>query len=182
MRHGQSKANLKEIIISHPENGLLEKYGLTELGRQQARQSAASSPLTKDTLILSSDFSRARQTAEIVREVLGSDVVQLSLSLRERNFGNYEESNHSHYGDVWVGDTRNADHAQNGVESVNSVLSRSTQLILDIEQRHTDRVILLVSHGDCLQILETGFEKISATEHRSLPHLHTAEIRQIILK
>jgi broad specificity phosphatase PhoE len=67
MRHGQSKANLKEIIISHPENGLLEKYGLTELGRQQARQSAASSPLTKDTLILSSDFSRARQTAEIVR-------------------------------------------------------------------------------------------------------------------
>ncbi|GEM_PF-6369883 len=42
-----------------------------------------------------------------------------------------------------------------------------------------DKTILLVSHGDPLQILETAFKDISPALHRSLPHLQTGDVRAL---
>lgn len=181
MRHGQSKANLRQIIISHPLNGTHEDYSLTELGRSQAEASAGGSPLTEDTVIYSSDFSRAKETAEIVRMALGSAPVQITELLRERNFGDFEKTDHANYHQVWEFDKDSADHNNSNVESVNSVSDRATRLITDLEDKYEAEEILLVSHGDTLQILQTGFQKIDPTQHRSLQHLETAEIRQMQL-
>ena len=182
MRHGQSKANLQEIIISHPENGLLADYALTEKGREQARASAELSKLPADTVIYSSDFSRAKETAEIVRQTIeAKNEVRLTKALRERHFGTWEKKDHKHYHDVWASDKHSADHTTEEVESVNSVLSRTTRLVLDIENQYAGKNILLVSHGDCLQILQTGFQKTEPSKHRSIMHLETAEIRQMTL-
>lgn len=181
MRHGQSKANLQEIIVSHPDNGLKEEYSLTDLGKEQARASAKRSTLSADALIFSSDFSRALGTAEIVRDVLGTEPVHVTELLRERHFGNWEKKDHKHYHDVWESDHDDADHEEEGVESVNSVLDRATSLILRLEEEYRGKDILLVSHGDCLQILQTGFQKTDPSKHRSLAHLETAEIREMIL-
>lgn len=181
MRHGQSKANLLKIIVSHPENGLKDEYALTDLGKEQARESAKQSLLTADTVIYSSDFSRALQTAKIVREILGAEPVHVTKLLRERHFGDWEKKDHKHYHGVWHFDQHNADHEKEGVESVNSVLDRMTNLILQLEKEYQNKNILLVSHGDCLQILQTGFQKIDSSKHRSLTHLKMAEIREMIL-
>ena len=48
------------------------------------------SDLDANTLIYSSDFARARQTAELARELLGAPDVQLTHNLRERSFGELE--------------------------------------------------------------------------------------------
>lgn len=37
VRHGQSEANVADLVVSKPENGC-PLYGLTELGHQQAAQ------------------------------------------------------------------------------------------------------------------------------------------------
>jgi hypothetical protein len=37
--------------------------------------------------------------------------------------------------------------------------------------------VILVAHGDVLQILQTAFEGVDPREHRSLPHLPNAELR-----
>lgn len=182
MRHGQSRANAREMIISHPKNGVLDEFGLTELGKEQARRSAEQSELSPETIIYSSDFSRAQQTAEIVREIIGAEPVQLCEALRERHFGNWERTAHTHYHNVWQYDEVNADHTHDEVESVNAVLSRATQLIVELEKRYQGATILLVAHGDTLQILQCGFKKVSPTRHRSLPHLETAEIRPMQLQ
>lgn len=181
MRHGQSKANLQEIIISHPENGIHADYALTKLGRAQANTSAMSSTLTSQTILYSSDFSRARETAEIVQKVLEVPEIHISEKLRERHFGNYEKTHSANYHEVWNFDQSNADHTENGVESVHSVLKRTTSLILEIEKTYQNRDILLVAHGDTLQILQTGFQRVNPARHRSLPHLEVAEIRQLNL-
>ncbi|HVU59739.1 MAG TPA: histidine phosphatase family protein [Candidatus Saccharimonadales bacterium] len=181
MRHGQSKANLQNIIVSHPQNGTHMDYALTELGKQQAYASAKQSSLSSDTVIYASDFSRARETAEIVREVLGTPVVHITIALRERHFGDWEKSDSANYHTVWASDKTNADHREHNVESVNAVLDRVTRFILSLEKRYTDKDILLVSHGDTLQILQTAFENTSPTEHRGLRHLETAEIRRMTL-
>ena len=62
-----------------------------------------------------------------------------------------------------------------------AVLDRTTALIAELERRHSGRDVLLVSHGDTLQILEAGFLRIDPARHRTVPHLETAEIRELRL-
>lgn len=181
MRHGQSKANVQRIIISHPENGLSPGYGLTDLGKQQAEHAAKKSALTKDTVIYCSDFSRAKETAEIVERIIGAKLVHITQSLRERHFGEWEASDHGNYHNVWQQDAADASHSHNQVESVEAMLERTTRFILSLEEKHQNQKILLVSHGDTLQILETAFRDIEGGRHRELVPMQNAEIREMAL-
>jgi probable phosphoglycerate mutase len=181
MRHGQSRANVAGLIVSQIENDRRGDYGLSELGRTQALEAALACGLPMDTVIWSSDFTRARQTAEIVRAHLDAPEVELAEALRERCFGDWEGSSTDNYARVWAADETGSAQA-GGVESVGAVLDRTTALIVDLERRYSRRHILLVSHGDSLQILQAGFLRLSPTRHRSLPGLQTAEIRLLSLK
>ncbi len=182
MRHGQSRANVAGIIVSRIENDRGGDYGLSELGQAQALEAARACGLSRDTIIFSSDFSRARQTAEIVREHLDAPEVNLSEALRERFFGDWEGSAADNYARVWAADETDPDQVGSGVEPVAAVLDRTTGLIADLERRYSGEHILLVSHGDTLQILQAGFLRLSPTSHRRLPALRTAEIRQLRLE
>ena len=182
MRHAQSKANAGGIIVSRIDNDRQGDYGLTEHGRQQALAAAQRCGLPGDTVIYSSDFSRARQTAEIVRAHLGAPEVVISEALRERCFGPWEGSAAGNYARVWAADETDPVHADGNVEPAAAVLDRTTALIAQLERRHCGRDILLVSHGDTLQILQAGFSGVDPSRHRTLPHLATAEIRQLRLR
>ncbi|MBO0776261.1 MAG: histidine phosphatase family protein, partial [Actinobacteria bacterium] len=70
-----------------------------------------------------------------------------------------------------------AGRRDNDVEPVTAVLDRTTAFVAALEREHRGRDILLVSHGDALQILQAGFAGVDPARHRSLPHLRTAEIR-----
>jgi probable phosphoglycerate mutase len=181
MRHGQSKANAAGIIVSCIGNDRRGDYGLTELGREQALAAAGHCGLPRDTVICSSDFSRARQTAEIVRARLGAAEVARAEALRERCFGEWDGSVTGNYARVWAADETDPHLANGDVEPAAAVLNRTTALIMDLERRYSGRDILLVSHGDPLQILQAGFLGIDPSRHRSLPALETAEIRRLRL-
>jgi broad specificity phosphatase PhoE len=181
MRHGQSEANAAGIIVSRIETDRHGDYGLTELGRQQALATARGCGLPGDTVICSSDFARAGQTAEVVRAHLGTPEVVLAQALRERCFGEWEGSATDNYARVWAADEASSGHetSDDHVEPVAAVLDRTTAYILELERRYSGRDILLVSHGDTLQILQAGFLRMDPSRHRSLPSLKTAEIRQL---
>src|ERR1700731_310056 len=149
MRHGQSKANEQGIIVSRLVTDQGGDYGLSELGRQQARDAASRCGLGSGTLIYSSDFARARQTAEIVRAELKAPAVTLAPALRERCFGDWEGTSAGNYAAVWAAD-----------ELAAAVLARVVALIDDLDKQHAGRDILLVSHGDTLQILQAGLAGI----------------------
>jgi len=212
MRHGQSKANVAGVIVSGIENDRRGDWGLSELGREQVLAAARGCGLPPDTLICSSDFARARQTAEIVRERLGAPPVVVAAALRERCFGDLEGSATANYARVWAADEASADgeaaatrstgtpsgsgdaggrnaaggdagggNADHGVEPATAVLDRATALVADLERRYAGRDILLVSHGDTLQILQAGFLRMDPAAHRRLPPLRVAEIRTLRL-
>jgi broad specificity phosphatase PhoE len=182
MRHGQSRANVAGIIVSCIENDRRGDYGLSELGRKQALETAQACGLPRDTVIWSSDFSRARQTAEILRAHLDAPEVGLAEALRERCFGRWEGSATENYARVWAADETDAAHARDGVEPVAAVLDRMTAFVVDLDRQYSGRDIVLVSHGDTLQILQAAFLRMSPTRHRSLPGLETAEIRRLRLE
>lgn len=183
MRHSISAPNVRKIIVSRPENALRHEFGLTDDGRTLIERSPSVPKLIlADTEIVTSDLSRARETAEIVAGMVGIERMLLTELLRERDFGELEFQSNERYRDVWELDEQDPDHHAFGVESANDVLRRSTALILDLERLFRGKTFLLVAHGDVLQILQTGFEKIPASRHRSLKHMENAEIREFVLK
>lgn len=184
LRHGESKANILGIILSDPKYGAVE-FGLSVKGKEEVRESVKKAVekgiLDKNTVIVSSDFTRARESAEIARSALGVDKIIINKNLRERNFGNFERTENTNYQKVWDKDKSDPNHKNENVESANEVLKRVTNLILELEKKFKGKKILLVSHGDALQILQTGFLKTCASKHREVPHLHVAEIRELNL-
>jgi probable phosphoglycerate mutase len=182
MRHGLSIANVADRVVSDPARGI-HSYGLTEIGKQQAETSALAAQesglLDAATLIVSSDFARARQTAEVVSSVLGAAPARLSPALRERAMGSLEGASGHPYQPVWALDAVDPSHHAFGGESVDEVLTRTVGLIALLEAELDGQTVLLVSHGDPLQILQTAFAHVSPAAHRSLPHLENAEIRPL---
>jgi len=182
MRHGHSLANEQGLIVSHADNGCTG-YGLSALGRTQVEDSLRQSDLLDaDTIVLSSDFVRAVETAAIVVRLLGcSRDVETELRLRERDFGDLELGPDSAYPGVWEQDERDTDGCYHAVETANRVMARVTALIVELEKRNAGATFLLVSHGDALQIMQTAFARCEASTHRQLEHLQTAEIRHFEL-
>lgn len=203
LRHGQSKANVEKIIASSPDIAT-KKYGLADTGKQQAvlaghaiKQAFLANEATTSVLLLSSDLLRARETAEIVQQTLQQaeiplydtskidnsifDGLVLETRLRERWFGDWDGTSDDNYSRVWKDDATDPNHTLKNVESVNAVVQRTTECIVEWDDRVQKCFIICVAHGDVLQILQTAFAKIDGAQHRSLEHLDTATLRSLEL-
>ncbi|MGH7238518.1 MAG: histidine phosphatase family protein [Candidatus Saccharimonadales bacterium] len=182
LRHGESKANVAHILLSHPKDGTVG-FGLTKKGRGQVKKSVLKAEKEKlldgDAIIYSSDFLRAKETAEIAGKLLGIKKIHFHKNLRERYFGQYDKTSLDNIKIAWEYDRKNPNHKYRRVESPNKVLKRALVLIKQLEKKYQGKKILLVSHGDVSQILLTHFFKKPASHHREIPHMETAELREL---
>ncbi|MCP8688383.1 histidine phosphatase family protein [Marinobacterium sedimentorum] len=191
MRHGQSEANVAGIIVSAPSIGTTA-YGLTAEGERQVRASLAHFDGPRPARVISSDFLRARQTAALAARHFELPSPELDAGLRERFFGRWEGLADSGYGQVWQQDEADTDgcmdnarqdagnRGEGSVEPVSCVLQRGLDTLRALETRHAGEVLLLVSHGDWVQILQTAFVGLAACAHRRISHHQTAEIRPLV--
>ncbi|WP_447045782.1 histidine phosphatase family protein [Vreelandella sp. H-I2] len=177
MRHGHSQANQQGLIISSPERGINE-FGLSVIGERQLAQAVAEWGWPAPTKIVHSDFLRTTQTAARVANAFKLEMA-VDKRLRERIFGDFEGQADAHYPDVWALDSRNAEHGQHQVEAVSSVAARMSAVMEGLEQQYEGETILIVSHGDPLQILLTALANKPLTQHREQPALLPASITQI---
>jgi len=81
VRHGESTWNALGIV-----QGQADAPGLTDEGRRQAAALARQLQGRPVVSLLSSDLTRARQTAEVIARQLGAPVT-LDERVRERNLG-----------------------------------------------------------------------------------------------
>lgn len=188
VRHGESEANVARLISSNPQVGT-HCHGLSSYGQKQVAENVKSflqnNPSTRNYLIVSSDFRRARETAEILALNLpNTPSIQFDSRLRERFFGIYDNTNDENYHLIWKNDEENpGKNLDDQVESVDSVRERTSALVIDLEEKYFDHWIFLVSHGDSLQILQTAFERLpQANQQRHLSHIERAEFRPLIFK
>lgn len=178
MRHAESTANARNLIISDPEKGI-PSYGLTSVGREQANRAARLSRLASDTLIVCSDFKRTQETAKIAERVLKAPPVELNQGLRERYFGELEGDSGERYLDVWAFDETDPKHTQFGVESAQALALRLGQTLQGLEERYQQKTILLVSHGDTLRFLQLVANGLPLTDHLKIERFRPAEIRAL---
>lgn len=177
MRHGHSQANAAGLIISSPERGL-EGFGLSEYGEQQLAQRMADWQWPVPTRVVHSDFLRTTQTAARVAAAFGL-VPSVDMRLRERYFGELEGQGDDGYPNVWALDAQNAEHQHHQVEAVSAVAERMRAVIDNWEQRVSGETIVLVSHGDPLQILLTALAGKPLSQHRKQAALLPASITLI---
>ncbi|KAJ3408714.1 hypothetical protein HDV05_004772 [Chytridiales sp. JEL 0842] len=175
VRHGQSKANVSKTIVSDPQLGVKPEQGLTAEGIYQVTKAAAefcnilesemtASGSSQKISIITSDFSRAHETANILAQHLqklmpANPELSISLSvdtrLRERSFGpKYEGKSSELYEEIWEMDKLEQSAA--GVETPPEVLRRALQLVIECERtiRHSrpPHIVIFVGHGDTLQV------------------------------
>ncbi|WP_028022149.1 histidine phosphatase family protein [Enterovibrio calviensis] len=179
MRHGQSQANVANIVVSDPAIGC-EQYGLSPTGEQQAKTAAQQYQGMPITQIFTSDFKRTKETAAIVADTLNMSEPQQDTRLRERYFGEWEGKTSDAYEQVWTIDALTAYNNENGVESTAQVRARALALIHELDAKYQGEVILLVAHGDTLQILATAFNDLPPNKHRTLPHHETGELKVLV--
>lgn len=191
VRHGTSRANEEGIIVSDVVNGVAE-YGLSEKGKEEVLNSALQQLLynpdfahPQDIHIISSPFKRAMETTSIISSVMRipRDHQRISTLCRERFFGSFELTSNTNYQTVWDYDEKNEHHTLFGVESVSSVFQRGLELITTLytNNRYAGKKVIVVSHGDFLQILLCSFLQKSPRYHRTLQHFETAEFRKVTL-
>ena len=192
VRHGESEANVAHLISSHAQRGV-QLHGLSDHGRSQVlentRSFLAHRPSDESYRLISSDFRRARETAEILAGHLPTKqssgaAIELDPRLRERFFGIYDNTSDEHYELIWRNDRDDPERNRTDqVESGESVRDRTSALVKELEDKYDDQTIFLVSHGDSLQILQTAFERMpNVNQQRQLTHLERAEFRLLRLK
>jgi glucosyl-3-phosphoglycerate phosphatase len=172
-RHGESLANVEGIIVSDPVIGC-ERYGLSARGREQVRVNVnGCDAFDCHTRVISSDFKRTVETAEVICEQLGARGVTLDVRLRERYFGTYDGCAHDQYATVWAADAYDCFQEMAGAESPHAVRSRMWSVVEELEGLYAGETIILVSHGDPLLLLQTAFLEMRPGEHRNLPGFKT---------
>ncbi|GFQ01857.1 hypothetical protein PHJA_002329700 [Phtheirospermum japonicum] len=170
LRHGKSVPNERGLIVSSLENGILEEYQLASDGVHQARLAGqsflkASHELKENKIglenvrICYSPFSRTKHTAKMVASVLNipfeGPQCKVIQDLRERFFGSsLELQSHDKYCEIWALDEKDPFMQPEGGESVADVVTRLTRALAVMESEFENCALLVVSHGDPLQILQ----------------------------
>jgi probable phosphoglycerate mutase len=159
VRHGESTWNALGIV-----QGQANAPGLTNRGRRQAATLARQLLDRPVVALMSSDLTRARQTAEIIAERIGTGVVVDDL-LRERDFGVLEGGSSTKLTGAVTGvDGRrvvDADVRPAGGESVRDLYDRVARFV-DSVGDGPDGDVVVVCHGGTIRVAAAYLAGIAA--------------------
>ena len=159
MRHGEAENNIRQVISSEmPER---KKYHLTLRGKIAVEKSAKNLKKEKIDFIVASDFTRTKETAELIASKLDVKVV-LDERLREIKGLDGESSN--------MVDTYIASPAERltkkvpGGETLPEVRTRIFPVIKDFERKYEGKNILIIGHEASLWALYAASAGLSNDE------------------
>jgi len=157
LRHGETATSKNHDLIEGCSD-----TSLTDVGREQARQSALKIKQHYEVeAIFCSPLNRAIQTGNIVSSVFGHHL-QLTSFLRERNFGELEGKKWSEvtklYGPAIRAADRNGtyDYQRFKGDSVEGVQKRIKLLKDFLRLQYEDKNVICVTHGGIFRLL--GFD------------------------
>jgi broad specificity phosphatase PhoE len=155
LRHGETNWNELGIV-----QGQLDDARLSAVGKSQATAVAETLREYSFKWIVTSDLTRARETAAIVDDALGLEIA-IAPALRERSYGVYEGRPLSELPSSATGvrDGRVVDSSARpeGGESLDDLYQRCAKFIDALRVAGNDR-LLLVTHGGTIRALRAYCE------------------------
>ena len=150
LRHGEAISNVRNVISSWPETF---ENPLTEKGKEQVAGSAEKLKNKNIDLIFASDVLRAKQTAQIVAQVLKLEII-FDARLRELDAGSFNGKTLTQWREYFEREEKSIDHSVPGGETYHQVLARIQDFLNDTDKKYTGKNMLIVSHQCPLWILE----------------------------
>jgi len=168
IRHGQSDNNIAHTLDTELGNG---SANLTEMGHEQAKAAGEQLKEKHVDLIFSSQFPRAKQTADEIATILGKEVSE-DKRLNEFHIGpEFEDKTYDEYHEVW-GDRADRFHrSPEGGETWMQIRDRLVSFMNDCETQYQGKTILVVTHADPILVLQwaTSCLPESAVEELEYP-------------
>ncbi len=153
MRHGQTDWNLEDRFQGSTD------IPLNNTGREQAEQAFEATSKLPIDIIVTSDLSRAKETAEILNRKMELPLI-LEPRLRERNFGDWQGKVKTEFTQEQIDIRRNTPELiEKGGETYKQLETRAFGAINEHLNDNPDKNILFVCHGNIHRILNnTMFE------------------------
>ena len=127
-------------------------------------------------MIISSDFKRTAETATIIHDHFQVKApLRLEPALRERGFGGYDHTSESSAFTLFK-----RDYEDNGCESLTEMVLRLSRFLLSLDEEFSDRILVLVSHGDPLIALFAVCSGVPPNERWTrVPHFNNCDVREL---
>jgi len=148
VRHGETLWNIKGIRQGHLDSPL------TESGIAQASALGERLKRERFSALYSSDLGRAVQTARMIAESTGHEIVT-DARLRERHLGIFQglsadEMKQKHPEEYRLNRSLSPDYVISGGESIMQQVARNIACLNEVAEKHPGETIVLVTHGGVL--------------------------------
>ena len=180
VRHGQDQDNAAGIINGH------RNTGLTALGREQAKRAGEELKHSPIDAFYSSPLKRAKQTAEIIKEIIKKPPIKIYPLLMERNFGvltGKKETEINRYARHFLAADDGSVHfwGVEGEESFPELLRRGQNIVASIKKGYSQETVLLITHLEIGKMIEAAWlgEKSWQKALIKIPYLKNGEIRKL---
>jgi len=172
LRHGESINNLSQTLDTVMDNGTI---GLSERGKKQSAAAATKLKKEKIDVIYTSQFKRAKETAEIIGQAL-------DLKPQED-----QRINEYHIGQVYEGKTISEFHrgfgdraqrlheAPPGGETWLQIRQRMFDFLHQLDRQHQGKTFLIVTHSDPIYVVRWALSLQSEAVLHDVPLLNNAE-------
>jgi probable phosphoglycerate mutase len=165
IRHGQTAWNAETRMQGQLDTALDER------GRWQAQQLAQALAHEAIDVIVSSDLSRAMDTAAPLARAR-SMPVQRERGLRERSFGTFQGFTYADIARHWPEDTarwraREAEFAPPSGESLMAFYDRCVSAAQRLVAQHAGRSVVWVTHGGVLDCLYRAATRVALDAPRT---------------
>lgn len=139
IRHGITEWN------EHRRSQGISDIPLSRTGREQAQALADRLNLERKwDIIISSDLSRAKETAQIIAYKLSLSISATDKRIREINCGEIEGTTEQQRLHKWGDNWRELDL---GIEKFEDVAKRGAEFLEEIAMKYQEKRVLVVSHG-----------------------------------
>lgn len=176
-RHGQDQDNVNSIL-----NGQRD-MPLTEKGIEQAKevgQKIKEAGIIFDK-VYTSPLQRTRKTAEIIAEIVNAHMPEVLQDLIERDFGIMTGKSHTQIEELCAPDILKTDTvtyflSPEGAETFPQLIERAKRLIAELNKKHENGNILLVSHGDMGKMIYCAYYKLDWKDLLKMFHFGNSEV------
>ncbi len=164
MRHGRAENNVQDIVSSD-RNAPMH---LTEEGKEKAKESASS--LGAVDLIVASPFVRTKETAEVVAETIDfpKEKIIFDDRIAECDFGDLSGKSLAEYHTAFPDKMERFGKAPHGGETYAQIKRRMMEFMLDLEEKYSDKKVLVISHGTPIWLLTAALRGLSNEQTLSI--------------
>src|ERR1035437_6416969 len=166
VRHGEAENNIKGICSFD----IKSPYHLTETGESQSLELAKQLKSKKISTIYTSPYLRTRETADILCEGIGLDKKSIAVDdrIHEYNFGDFDGKKFTDYLKHEEEFTTSYDVPLPNGESYQDSKNRFGQFVFDIDTKHKNETILVVTHGIGLEVMAAIAEGAAAVRSKEI--------------